>query len=127
MQGLQELGVRVTLDDFGTAYASLSYLRRFRFDGIKIDKSFVRGLCDDDNTLAIVQAILSLGDRLDLAVVAEGVETERELDVLRTLGCRFVQGYLFGRPVESGQARALLLRRPGVQSGQSGPYPAAAK
>jgi diguanylate cyclase (GGDEF)-like protein len=126
MRGLQQQGIRVTLDDFGTAYASLSYLRRFRFDGIKIDQSFVRGLCDDDNTLAIVQAILSLGERLNLAVVAEGVETECELDVLRTLGCRFVQGFLFGRPLEGRQARTLL-RRASVESGDSGPYPVAAK
>ncbi len=123
MRGLQERGVRFTLDDFGTAYASLSYLRRFRFNGIKIDKSFIRGLCDDDSTLAIVQAILSLGDRLNLAVVAEGVENESELDALRKLGCRFVQGYLSGRPLEAQQARALL-RRPEMESNS---YPATAK
>jgi diguanylate cyclase (GGDEF)-like protein len=126
MRGLQEQGIHIILDDFGTAYASLSYLRRFRFDGIKIDKSFIRGLCDDDNTLAIVQTILSLGERLNLAVVAEGVETERELEVLRMLGCRFAQGYLFGRPLESRQARALL-RRVAVETDDSGTYPAAAK
>jgi diguanylate cyclase (GGDEF)-like protein len=126
MRGLQEQGVRVTLDDFGTAYASLSYLRRFRFDGIKIDKSFIRGLCDDASTLAIVQAILSLGDRLNLVVVAEGVEAEGELEVLRKLGCRFVQGYLCGRPLEAQQARALL-RRTRVEPDQSRPYAAAVK
>ncbi len=119
MRGLQEQGVRITLDDFGTAYAGLSYLRRFPFDGIKIDKSFIRGLCDDADALAIVEAILSLGNRLKLAVVAEGVETERELDILRKLGCRFVQGYLPGRPVESQQARALL-QRSGAESRNCG-------
>ncbi len=108
MRGLKEKGIRITLDDFGTAYASLSYLRRFPFDRIKIDKSFIRGICDDDSTLAIVEAILSLGDRLNLAVVAEGAETERELDVLRKLGCRLVQGYLSGRPMVSQRIRALL-------------------
>lgn len=113
MRGLQEQGIRIMLDDFGTAYASMSYLRRFPFNGIKIDKSLVCGLCDDEITLAIVQAILSLGDRLGLAVVAEGVETKRELDVLRELGCRFFQGYLAGRPSESQQVHALLR-----QSGQ---------
>ncbi len=110
MQGLQEQGIRIVLDDFGTAYASMSYLRRFPFNGIKIDKSFIRGLCDDEITLAIVQSILSLGDRLNLSVVAEGVETERELNVLRKLGCRFFQGYLAGRPADSQHARALLRR-----------------
>jgi EAL domain-containing protein (putative c-di-GMP-specific phosphodiesterase class I) len=110
MRGLQELGIRITLDDFGTAYASLSYLRQFPFDSIKIDKSFIRGLCENDSTLAIVQAVLSLGARLNLAVVAEGVENERELAMLRELGCRLVQGYFSGRPV-LGQGISALLRQ----------------
>jgi diguanylate cyclase (GGDEF)-like protein len=110
MRALQEQGIRIILDDFGTAYASMSYLRRFPFNGIKIDKSFVRGLSSDEITLAIVQAILSLGERLNLVVVAEGVETEHELTVLRGLGCRYIQGYLAGRPLDSRQARALLER-----------------
>jgi diguanylate cyclase (GGDEF)-like protein len=108
MQGLQQQGIRIILDDFGTAYASLSYLRRFPFDGIKIDKSFVHDLSDNEINRAIVQSILSLGNQLDLVVVAEGVETEHELEALRSLGCRFVQGYLSGRPAEGQQARALL-------------------
>jgi diguanylate cyclase (GGDEF)-like protein len=108
MRGLQEQGIRLILDDFGTAYASMSYLRRFPFNGIKIDKSFVTGLCDDKITLAIVEAILSLGERLGLAVVAEGVETRHELDMLRALGCPFFQGYLAGRPAELRAAHALL-------------------
>jgi len=108
---LQEQGVRIALDDFGTAYASLSYLRRFPFDRIKIDKSFIRGLGDDDGTLAIVQAILSLGDRLNLTVVAEGVETRRELAILRNLDCRLVQGYLPGKPVTRQRVHALLRRQ----------------
>jgi diguanylate cyclase (GGDEF)-like protein len=124
MRELQEQGIRIMLDDFGTAYASMSYLRRFPFNGIKIDKSFVRGLCGDEVTLAIVQAILSLGERLNLAVVAEGVETTRELDMLRKLGCRFFQGYLAGRPSESRHAHALL-RQSGLDD-PSEPEPAAA-
>lgn len=108
MRELQDQGIRIMLDDFGTAYANMNYLRRFPFNGIKIDKSFIRGLCNDEITLAIVQAILSLADRLNLTVVAEGVETERELNVLRKLGCRLIQGYLMGRPSESQQAKALL-------------------
>jgi diguanylate cyclase (GGDEF)-like protein len=108
MRKLQEQGVRIMLDDFGTAYANMNYLRRFPFDGIKIDKSFVRGLGNDEITLAIVQAILSLADRLNLAVVAEGVETERELNQLRKLGCRLIQGYLTGRPSDVHQANASL-------------------
>ena len=97
MLALREQGIRITLDDFGTAYASLSYLRRFPFDRIKIDKSFVQCL-DDSTTLSIVQAILSLGQRLSLDVIAEGVETERQLFQMRSLGCQLVQGFLTGRP-----------------------------
>jgi diguanylate cyclase len=108
---LQERGVRITLDDFGTAYASLSYLRRFPFNRMKIDQSFIRGIGEDQSTIAIVQTILSLGEQLNVAVVAEGVETERELEMLRKLGCRLVQGYLSGRPMSEEQVRALLRRQ----------------
>jgi diguanylate cyclase (GGDEF)-like protein len=110
MEALKEQGVRLTLDDFGTAYASLSTLRRFPFDRIKIDKSFVQEMGQDDSSLAIVEAVLLLGARLRLAVVAEGVETEAQLDTLRRLGCSLVQGYLTGRPMPEDQARAVLLR-----------------
>ena len=108
MQALRSKGVRIVLDDFGTAYASMSYLRRFPFDGIKIDKSFVHGLHNDSATLAIVETILSLADRLNLAVVAEGVETDRQLNLLRGLGCRLIQGFLVGRPIGRNGARSLL-------------------
>ena len=110
MQALKEQGVRLTLDDFGTAYASLSTLRRFPFDRIKIDKSFVGDMGHDDSALAIVEAVLLLGARLNLAVVAEGVETEAQLDALRRLGCSLVQGFLTGRPMPEEGARAALLR-----------------
>lgn len=110
MQALKEQGVRLTLDDFGTAYASLSTLRRFPFDRIKIDKSFVQEMGHDDSSLAIVEAVLLLGARLRLAVVAEGVETEAQLDTLRRLGCGLVQGYLTGRPMPADQASAAVRR-----------------
>lgn len=116
MRELQGQGISIILDDFGTAYAAMSYLRRFPFNGIKIDKSFARDLCNDETNLAIVQAMLSLGDRLKLDVVAEGVETSRELDLLRKLGCRFVQGYLMGRPSDGENARTLLQRHGGAHA-----------
>jgi EAL domain-containing protein (putative c-di-GMP-specific phosphodiesterase class I) len=81
-------------------------LRRLHSDIVNIDKSFIRGLGNDEVTLAIVQAILSLADRLNLTVVAEGVQTERELNQLRKLGCRLIQGYLTGRPSDFHQANA---------------------
>lgn len=108
MHELRAQGIRITLDDFGTAYASLSYLRRFPFDQLKIDMSFVQGMCNDDATLAIVETILALGQRLGLDVVAEGVEQERELETLRELGCTRVQGYLTGRPMSNERARRML-------------------
>jgi diguanylate cyclase (GGDEF)-like protein len=114
---LQREGIGITLDDFGTAYASLSYLRRFRFDRIKIDRSFVQSIDQDDSALAIVEAILALGRRLDLTVVAEGVETQSQLDALRRLGCPLVQGYLSGRPMANEQARRLLLTEGFIDGG----------
>jgi len=109
MDALKDQGISISLDDFGTAYASLSYLRSFPFDRIKIDKSFVQAMCDDDATLAIVEAVMSLSARLNLCVVAEGVETEQQLALLRRIGCELVQGYLMGRPMPGEQARARLL------------------
>jgi diguanylate cyclase (GGDEF)-like protein/PAS domain S-box-containing protein len=90
-------GVRVALDDFGTGYSSLSYLRRFRFDVLKLDRSFVRDL-DEADTVAIVTSVLDLARRLGIATVAEGVETEAQLAVLRRAGCDMLQGHLFGQP-----------------------------
>ena len=98
--GLRELGVRVVLDDFGTGYSALAYLKRFRVDGLKIDRAFVAGLENDRHDVAVVQTVLALARRLDLQVIAEGVETEGQRDLLNALGCRQGQGYLFGRPAE---------------------------
>ena len=109
MHQLREQGIRITLDDFGTAYAGLGYLRRFPFDRIKIDKLFIQTMGEDDGMLAIVQAILGLSTRLDLEVVAEGVETDRQLRLLQQLGCRLVQGYLTGHPISSDATRRLLV------------------
>ncbi len=108
MRGLREYGIRIALDDFGAAYGGLNYLRCFPFDRIKIDRSFVREIWTNPVTHAIVQNILSLGDSLNLPVVAEGIETEQELEALRKLGCRLVQGYLLGKPMSGARARALL-------------------
>ena len=107
MVALRNRGVSLTLDDFGTGHAGLSYLRRFPFSKIKIDRSFVRNLGRDRESDAIVEAILLLGRRLDLRVVAEGVEHEAQLEQLRQMQCPYVQGYLTGRPVSAEIARAL--------------------
>jgi EAL domain-containing protein (putative c-di-GMP-specific phosphodiesterase class I) len=108
MDALKQQGVRITLDDFGTAYASLSYLCRFPFDRIKIDRSFIGTIGEDRQALAVVEAVLTLCRNLGLEVVAEGVETAEQLRVLHRLNCDQVQGYFTGRPAPAEAARALL-------------------
>ena len=100
---LQQLGVEIVLDDFGTGYSSLSFLRRFAFDKIKIDRSFVANMLDDEPTLAIVSTVVDLARRLDIAITAEGVETEQQYQELLRLGCPEFQGYLFARPAPPDQ------------------------
>ena len=95
---LKARGVRVALDDFGTGYSSLATLRAFPFDKMKIDRSFVAGVASGGQDAAIVRAVLGLARGLSLPVVAEGVETEAQLDALRIEGCEEVQGWLVGRP-----------------------------
>jgi EAL domain-containing protein (putative c-di-GMP-specific phosphodiesterase class I) len=95
---LRELGVQISIDDFGTGYSSLSRLSYFPFDKIKIDRSFVINIPDQKDDLDIVRLIISMGKSLHMRIVAEGVETEEQLQSLRKLGCDLVQGYLIGKP-----------------------------
>jgi diguanylate cyclase (GGDEF)-like protein/PAS domain S-box-containing protein len=97
LHALRALGVRISLDDFGTGYSSLSYLRSFPFDTLKIDRSFVRGLKDNEQTLAIVRAVLALASGLNMKVVAEGIETEDEIACLKAEGCAKGQGFYFAQ------------------------------
>ena len=96
------------MDDFGTGYASLSYLRDHPFTSLKIDRSFISRLDTDQRQRQLVVSALRLGQALDMKVVAEGVETEDQLAVLREEGCQFVQGYLFSKPVLPGALEAIL-------------------
>jgi EAL domain-containing protein (putative c-di-GMP-specific phosphodiesterase class I) len=96
---LKEIGVRLALDDFGTGYSSLTHLKRFPIDALKIDQSFVRDLSTDSDDASIVTAIIGMGRNLRMQVVAEGVETRQQLEILREHGCHQAQGYYFGRPV----------------------------
>ena len=99
LAGVKELGVSVALDDFGTGYSSLSTLRAFPFDRIKIDRSFVFDMVHTADAAAIVNAVSSLGHAMGLTVIAEGVETQEQLDLLRSGGCHVIQGYLIGKPM----------------------------
>ena len=105
---VRNLGVRFSMDDFGTGYSSLSYLRSFPFDKIKIDRSFIRGLGKDSDSIAIIRAVAHLGRNLNMITIAEGVETKEQLDILRAEGCTQVQGYLFSRPRPACEVAGLL-------------------
>ncbi len=107
---VRALGVRVGLDDFGTGYSSLSYLNRYPTDTIKIDKSFVESLCTDDRTVAIVLLIIQLAGTLGVDVVAEGVETEEQAELLASMSCSHAQGYYFARPLPADEVTAMLGR-----------------
>ena len=120
LKGLKQLGVSIVLDDFGTGYSSLSYLWQFPFDKIKIDQSFVRAIGVSDNIPAIIRTIIAMGRALDLRVTAEGVETEAQAELLRSMRCDLVQGYLYGRPMAGAEVRDLIANlpasRPGLES-----------
>jgi diguanylate cyclase (GGDEF)-like protein/PAS domain S-box-containing protein len=116
LNDLKALGVRFAMDDFGTGYSSLSYIRRFPFDKIKIDQSFVRGLSDNPESMAIVRAVTNLCRDLGMQTTAEGVETDEHATILRGLGCDTAQGYYFGRPMRAADTMALF-DQPGMAVG----------
>jgi diguanylate cyclase (GGDEF)-like protein/PAS domain S-box-containing protein len=113
LQRLREVGARVDIDDFGSGYSSLSYLRRLRLDSLKIDRSFVADLGRGPGGLEIVQAILTLGSSLGLEVIAEGIENEEQLARLLALGCRYGQGFLFSPPLDAEAAAVWIERMAG--------------
>jgi diguanylate cyclase (GGDEF)-like protein len=116
LASLRTLGVRLALDDFGTGYSALGYLKRFRFDVLKIDQSFVAGLPDQPDDVSVVKAILAMAKGLDLKVVAEGVEKHEQLSFLMRQGCDLAQGYLFARPMDGATYRSYLERRQADQT-----------
>jgi diguanylate cyclase (GGDEF)-like protein len=109
LRQIHEFGVRIAMDDFGTGFSSLAYLRRFPFRKIKIDRSFVNDLSHDGDAVAIVRAITSLATEMNIMTTAEGVETQEQLERVRELGCTEMQGYLFSRPLPARAVEQMLL------------------
>ncbi len=108
---LKQLGVHLSIDDFGTGYSSLSYLKSLNVNKLKIDRSFVKDLPEDMDDRAIVRAIIHMAHDLGLTVVAEGVETSQQAELLTELGCDIFQGYYFCRPVKADKITSLMKKR----------------
>jgi len=113
LRHIQALGVKICVDDFGTGYSSLSYLRQFSFDTLKIDRSFVSRIVSDNRDAELVRTMIQLGQNVGMSVVAEGVETQSQLDVLCRFGCHFAQGYLFAKPLPANDATDWLKAQAG--------------
>lgn len=105
------MGIKLALDDFGTGYSSLSYLRKYQFDILKIDREFVMHLVEDDSCKRLVSAAVAMAHTLGIEVVAEGVETEEQREILAELNCDMLQGWLFGKAEPIEKASLLLLER----------------
>ena len=112
----RDAGIQVAIDDFGTGYSAMSYLKKFDIDYLKIDKSFVRDLASDPNDLALSEAIIVMAHKLGLKVIAEGVETGQQRDMLVDAGCDYLQGYLYARPMPAEAFDALLDSEPPLKA-----------
>jgi len=112
LASLRDLGVKIAIDDFGTGYSSLSYLKRWRVDSLKIDRKFINDIVTDPSDHAIVSAIIAMARSLNIQVVAEGIETWQQLEILRNMGCALAQGFLFAKPCSAGDALRYLRVEP---------------
>lgn len=111
LQELKDLGLNISLDDFGTGYSSLAYLKRFPLNTLKIDRSFIRDIPENDEDRAITKAIIAMGQTLNLKVIAEGVETEAQLEILRDCGCDYIQGWYYSRALPAAELTPFLRDR----------------
>ena len=112
LKQIQEMGLRVTMDDFGTGYSSLAYLKDFPLECIKIDRSFVKDIDKDENANKLIASIISIAHGLGLEVVAEGVEEKYQADHLIALGCEYIQGYYYGRPMPQSEVAEIIKKEP---------------
>ncbi|VAX00937.1 diguanylate cyclase/phosphodiesterase (GGDEF & EAL domains) with PAS/PAC sensor(s) [hydrothermal vent metagenome] len=119
LQSLKKLGFKISIDDFGTGYASLRYLQQLPIDMIKIDRSFINHICENQNDLAIVKTIMTMAENLNINVIAEGVETKAQLKILAELGCKSYQGYLFSKAINKKDFTALVKKQNAVISKKS--------
>ncbi|MES9967275.1 MAG: EAL domain-containing protein, partial [Sedimenticola sp.] len=108
LEQLQRLGARASIDDFGTGYSSLSHLKQLPVCKLKIDRSFITNLTSDPEDLTIVQVVVGLAKNMGIKVIAEGVETADQLELLKQMECDYVQGYYFAKPLPSDEMQALL-------------------
>ena len=107
---IRQQGIVVAIDDFGTGYCSFSYLKNFAIDYIKIDQSFVRNMTADNNDMALCEAIIVMANKLNMEVIAEGIETEQQRQLLQQAGCNFGQGYLLAKPLRKSDFEQLLIK-----------------
>ena len=114
LAAIKAMGVRLAIDDFGTGYSSLAQIKRYPLDTLKIDRSFINDLTTDPEDKAITEAIIAMAKTLDLTVVAEGVETREQLELLRSLACDEIQGFYFSRPGEADVLAQLFRQRAGA-------------
>ena len=118
LQNLGELGIRLAIDDFGTGYSSLSYLKRLPVHAIKIDQAFVNDITSNEESAAIVRAVVGLAHNIKLEVVSEGVETEEQLEILRHMGCDTYQGFLREKPMPQQEFETTMLGLPATEDAQ---------
>jgi EAL domain-containing protein (putative c-di-GMP-specific phosphodiesterase class I) len=110
IQLLRDFGIAISIDDFGTGYSSIGYLKKFKVDYIKIDRTFIKDIHENIEGSTIVQSIILLAKGFSLKIVAEGVETQQQLEILKKLKCHTIQGYLFSKPLPAHQFAKLLTR-----------------
>jgi len=108
MRKIQQMGISIAIDDFGTGYSSLSYLKRFPIDVLKVDRSFVTDIPNDLSDMEITAAVIAMAHKLNLKVVAEGIETQEQIDFLRSNRCEYGQGFLIARPMSASQLEAYI-------------------